>query len=200
MIKIGITGGIGSGKSEVLKYIDSTYKAKIFEADKVAHGLLDTEAVIRDLSNIFGNNIIKNGVVDRTALGELCFNNSYNLDRLNSIIHPAVKKIFDNEVRKAGEAFVDVFVIEAALLIECGYKPLLDSLWYISSDTKIRIKRLMKNRGYSRQKCVSIISSQVNDEVYESNCDIIIDNSNELDDMYLQVDRIMTEFKIRKIK
>lgn len=188
---IGITGGVGSGKSEVLNYLKDRYEAVIMEADKTGHRLLsENKEVIADVIEFFGKEILnERGEIDREKLGRVCFENSEKLEALNQVIHPAVKKTFLLEVKEAEGQNKTVFVIEAALLIECGYKNDLDSLWYIYCDREVRIERLIKNRGYSKEKCESIMGNQMNEAVFRKHCDVIIDNSKDLNFMYRQVDR-----------
>lgn len=188
---IGITGGVGSGKSEVLNYLKDRYEAVIMEADKTGHRLLsENKEVIADVIKLFGRDILnERGEIDREKLGRVCFENSEKLEALNQVIHPAVKKAFLLEVKEAERQNKKFFIIEAALLIECGYKDDLDSLWYIYCDREVRIERLIKNRGYSKEKCENIMGNQVNEAVFRKHCDVIIDNSKDLNFMYRQVDR-----------
>lgn len=188
---IGITGGVGSGKSEVLNYLKDRYEAVIMEADKTGHKLLsENKEVISAVTEIFGKEIRnEQEEIDREKLGRLCFENSEKLEALNQVIHPAVKKEFLLERERAERQKKKIFVIEAALLIECGYKKDVDSLWYIYCDREIRIDRLIRNRGYSREKCESIMGNQVDETVFREYCDVIIDNSKDLNFMYIQVDR-----------
>ena len=119
---IGITGGVGSGKSEVLNYLKDRYEAVIMEADKTGHQLLsDNKEVIADVIGLFGKEILnERGEIDREKLGRVCFENSEKLEALNQVIHPAVKKAFLLEVKEAERQNKKFFIIEAALLIECG--------------------------------------------------------------------------------
>lgn len=187
---IGITGGVGSGKSEVLKYLEDRYRARIMEADKTGHCLLaEDESVIKAVESAFGSEVLgNNGKIDRERLGKACFSNRDKLERLNRIVHPAVRRTFREELERAKREGIRLFVIEAALLIEGGYKKELDSLWYIYCDKEIRIDRLMKNRGYSREKSLAIMGNQISEEDFKEHCDVIIDNSGEISRMQAQVD------------
>ena len=92
-----------------------------------------------------------------------------------------------DEAEKSGEN--ELFFLEAALLIEAGYKNILDELWYVYADRDVRIKRLMENRGYSREKAEGIMDTQLSDEVFRANADFIIDNSASLDESYETIKR-----------
>lgn len=180
---LGITGGVGSGKSKILYELKENYGAYIVEADKLAHELmLPGEAIYNKIVDCFGENILSNEVpflIDRQKLGNIVFNNKTKLEQLNSITHPLVKKrilelINDHKLNKKNK----LFVVEAALLIEAGYKEICDEIWYIWVDKETRINRLMESRGYSIEKCLSIFKSQQDDEYYRENSDFTINNQN----------------------
>lgn len=192
---IGITGGVGSGKSKVLYELKNTYHAFVVEADKVAHELmLPGGTIYASVIKNFGNEIIDPKPpynIDRTKLGNIVFNDQAKLELLNSLTHPLVKEFIVNliNVHKNNNS-TKLFVIEAALLIEAGYKEICDEIWYIWVNKEERIKRLMNSRGYSREKCISIFNNQKEDEFYKkyANCTInnqysFEDTSNQLKDL-----------------
>ena len=177
---LGITGGVGSGKSTVLYELQQKYNAFIVEADKLAHELMMPGEIIYDhIIKHFGKEILSLESpypIDRQKLGELVFNDKEKLELLNSISHPLVKqRIMEliEEKKKSGEK---IFVIEAALLIECGYKDICDEIWYVWVDREERIKRLMNSRGYTKEKCISIFNNQQSDEYYKTYANYTIDN------------------------
>lgn len=176
---IGITGGIGTGKSTVLNFLKQEYNAYIVEADRLAHELmLPGEAAYRQITDIFGTAILStDGTIDRNRLGTIVFGDAEALRKLNAVIHPAVKQYIlqDIEARKK-EGNVKYYVIEAALLIEDGYKTICDELWYIYTEREERIKRLIAGRGGSREKWENVIGNQSSDDYYRTNCDYVIDN------------------------
>ena len=179
---IGITGGVGSGKSRVLNELKVQYGAYIIEADKLAHELMEPGKVIyEEIVTAFGEDILceeEPHVIDRVKLGKIVFSDKKHLEALNKIVHPLVKKSILMSIRQAKEkGDVRLFVIEAALLIEDEYKSICDELWYIWVDKETRIKRLMLQRNYTKEKSVSIMNNQSSDEFYKENCDFIIDNN-----------------------
>ena len=179
---IGITGGVGSGKSRVLNELKVQYGAYIIEADKLAHELMEPGKVIyEEIVTAFGEDILceeEPHDIDRVKLGKIVFSDKKYLDVLNKIVHPLVKKSILMSIRQAKEkGDVRLFVIEAALLIEDEYKSICDELWYIWVDKETRIKRLMLQRNYTKEKSVSIMNNQSSDEFYKENCDFIIDNN-----------------------
>ncbi|MBE5953567.1 MAG: dephospho-CoA kinase [Lachnospiraceae bacterium] len=181
MIVLGITGGVGSGKSKVLYELQEKYNAYVVEADKLAHELMmPGEAIYNTIIEVFGMDIISKTSphqIDRHKLGNIVFNNKEKLELLNSITHPLVKANILEQINFQKSINTKLFVIEAALLIEDGYKDICDSIWYIWVDKEIRIKRLIDSRGYSKEKCISIFNSQKEDAYYISNSDATIDNS-----------------------
>lgn len=176
---IGITGGIGTGKSTVLNFLKQEYNAYIVEADRLAHELmLPGEAAYRQITDIFGTAILStDGTIDRNRLGTIVFGDAEALRKLNAVIHPAVKQYIlqDIEARKK-EGNVKYYVIEAALLIEDGYKTICDELWYIYTEREERIRRLIAGRGGSREKWEHVIGNQSSDDYYRTNCDYVVDN------------------------
>jgi len=181
MIILGITGGVGSGKSKILYELEEQYNAYIVEADKLAHELmLPGQIIYNNIVATFGETILSQespGYIDRQKLGNIVFNDKEKLEILNSISHPLVKQRILEIIEEQKTLGTELFVIEAALLIEDGYKAICDKIWYIWVSKEERIKRLMENRGYTREKCISILNSQQDDEFYISNSNIVLDNN-----------------------
>lgn len=176
---IGITGGIGSGKSTVLGLLEREYHAWILEADKVAHQLMEPgQPAYMQIVRTFSEDILcADGTIQRETLSRLVFSSPERLKQLNQIVHPEVKRYILQEIKRKQEAAsVTLFVIEAALLIEDGYQEICDELWYIHTPGELRIQRLMKSRGYSLEKCQAIMSQQAEDAFYIRYCDHIIQN------------------------
>lgn len=183
---LGITGGVGSGKSKVLYELEEKYNAYIVEADKLAHELMmPGETIYEKIIEKFGEDILSKNepyYIDRIALGDIVFKNKDKLELLNSITHPMVKnKILEVIDSKKSEGTVQLFVIEAALLIETGYKDICDEIWYIWVNKEERIKRLIDSRGYTREKCLSIFDNQQSDDYYKKYANHTINNNNSFD-------------------
>ena len=126
--------------------------------------------------------------IDRKALSNLVFNNTEKLEYLNSIIHPAVEQYIADNIILEYENSKKLFVIEAALLIEAGYKRVCNELWYIYASKEERIKRLMSSRGYSRNKCIDIMDNQLSDTEFKANCNVLIDNGNDFKYSKIQIE------------
>lgn len=176
---IGITGGIGTGKSTILGILEKTYNAYIMETDKLAHRLMcPGESVYESIIEYFGTDILQeNQFIDRGKLGQIVFHNQNKLQKLNEIVHPAVKAyILEDIQQKQQEGTISYYVIEAALLIEDGYKSICDEIWYIYTTQSVRIERLINSRGGNEEKWLQIIKNQSTEDYYREHCDVIIDN------------------------
>ena len=194
---IGITGGIGSGKSTVLKLLREKYQAYIVEADKVAHELMEPgqeayEKIGKWTEWWFETIFNADGRINRTALGNLVFQNPDWLNRLNGIVHPAVKTWILNEIGQQKQNHIcKLFVIEAALLIEDGYTEICDEIWYVYAEESVRVKRLMESRGYSLDKCRAVMQNQSEEAYYRKNTSARIDNSLTFAETEKQVDALL---------
>ena len=190
---IGITGGVGSGKSVVLNYLSDRYGARIIEADRLAEKLMEPgQTVYEAVVAAFSEGILeeKGGRIDRKKLAEIVFHDEYSLKKLNEIVHPLVKEYILNEIDKwNSEGRVCPFVIEAALLIQDGYKAICDVIWYVKVSKEIRIIRLMAGRGYSREKCISIMNNQPEDAFFEASSDLVILNDESIEAVKREIDR-----------
>lgn len=181
MFILGITGGVGSGKSRVLQELESEYGAFVVEADKLAHELmLPGNIIYKNIVDCFGIGILETEephYIDRKKLGDIVFNDMAKLKQLNDISHPLVKRNIMKLIDEHNSKNTKLFVIEAAILIEAGYKDICDEIWYIWVEVEERIRRLMESRAYTREKCLSIINNQKTDDFYKVYANCTIDNS-----------------------
>ena len=198
---IGITGGIGAGKSEILKYIQKHYLCEIYLADEVAHEVKRKGTKChRELVALLGEEILQeDGEIHKGRMAQKIFSEERLLEQVNALIHPAVQEYLLERLRqaKATEA-VELFFVEAALLIECGYGSLVDEMWYIHADMEIRRRRLRESRGYTDEKIDQIMSAQLSEKVFRENSDFVIDNSGDLQDTYRQIDNRLEAFTWRE--
>ncbi len=188
---IGITGGIGAGKSTVLKYIADNYNCLIIFSDDVANDIKKKGFPAYDkLVELLGTGILgPDGEIDRAKMASAIFNDKNILKNVNNILHPAVNEyiinIIENEKKLCRYDFV---FVEAALLIENGYDKIADELWYVYASEDMRRHRLKETRGYSDEKIDDIFSKQLDDSQFRSYCKFVIDNSGNLEDAARQVD------------
>jgi len=191
MKTIGITGGIGAGKTQILEYIKEKYDCEMILADKLAYELECPGHECYDhIVDLLGEQILReDGFIDKNKMASAIFADETIVEKVNSIIHPAVKKEILFRIDKCrAEGKKKLFFVEAALLIEEGYDLILDELWYIYASEDVRRSRLKQSRGYSDEKIDSILSKQLRDEEFRSHCRITIDNSGDLTDTYKQID------------
>ena len=191
MLFIGITGGVGAGKSRILDYIRENYPCEIYLADQVAHRVKQpgTKAY-EELVCLLGPEAVgRDGEIDKGVMAEKIFAEPSLLKRVNDIVHPAVKEFLLERLalarRPGGPAF---FFVEAALLIEGGYLALVDEMWYLYANEEVRRARLAASRGYSRERIRGIMSSQLTEEQFRENCSFVIDNSGDFESSCRQVD------------
>lgn len=195
---IGITGGVGAGKSEVLNFIAGRYDATVVEADQVGYLVMQPgKEAYEPVAELFGPSVVKEDqTLDREKIAQIVFEDRQLLEKLNAIIHPAVKRYIRRAIQMEQEAGTEIFVVEAALLIEDKYDEICDELWYIYADENVRMHRLMKNRGYSVEKIRGILANQLSEEEFESHCDFEIDNSGDFQDTVRQIEQRMRMYEI----
>ena len=195
---IGITGGVGAGKSEVLNFIAGRYDATVVEADQVGYLVMQPgKEAYEPVAELFGPSVVKEDqTLDREKIAQIVFEDRQLLEKLNAIVHPAVKRYIRRAIQMEQEAGTEIFVVEAALLIEDKYDEICDELWYIYADENVRMHRLMKNRGYSVEKIRGILANQLSEEEFENHCDFEIDNSGDFQDTVRQIEQRMRMYEI----
>lgn len=191
---IGVTGGIGAGKSSILDFMKKEYDAEIIIADEVGRELMraGTECFDRIVEAFGGSVLDSSGELDREKLSGRIFGNQIERELLDGIVHPRVKKEIYKRIEEIREKDIDntkLIVIEAALLIEEHYEGVCDELWFIYSPKELRLKRLTETRGYSVEKSLSIMNNQLTDEEMRKACQVTIDNSIDFDYTVRQVSR-----------
>lgn len=191
---IGITGGVGAGKTKLLQYIEDNYKCRIIRADEAAHLMEQPgQECYARLVGLLGNAILNpDGTINKKHMADIIFSDSDMLEKVNDIIHPEVKKYILSEIeaeRSGGNA--EYFFIEAALLIEEHYDKIVDELWYIHTDEAIREKRLSQNRQYSAEKIKDIMRRQLSEEDFRKHCGVVITNNGSPEDAYRQIKHML---------
>ena len=185
---IGLTGGIGSGKSMVSQFL-AELGAVILDADKVGHEAFKpgTEAW-REVVSAFGRQVLTpSGDIDREKLGEIVFGNSDSLARLNQIMHPRLYEIVKAQLEEYRQQGTDVVVLEAPLLIEAGWTSLVDEVWVTVASESTVLKRLKERAGLSEQQSLARIHSQLSSEERGRHVDVIIDTDCHLDELKARV-------------
>ena len=192
---IGITGGVGAGKTQILEYLNNKYGATICQADAVGKKLQKkgTECFDAIVAH-FGTEILDaKGELDREKLADIVFSDKVELSVLNSIVHPAVKEEIYKKIAKEERKNTNLFILESAILIEDHYEEICDELWYIYVEDSIRKKRLIYVRGYDSKKVDDIIAAQLPKSMFMKHCDRVIDNSNTFEETKIQLDKIVAD-------
>jgi len=191
---IGITGGVGSGKSLIINYISEKYNYIILETDKIAKELMNPgEKAYEKIIDYFGLEILDSDLnINRKAFAEIIFNDKSKLEKVNSIVHPIVKEYIIDIISNIDNVN-KCYIIESAILEEAKLTDLCDEIWFIDSLEDVRIKRLEEGRGYSYEKSKEIIKNQKSKEDFLAISDIVIDNSGDIFKTYEQIDRIFAE-------
>ncbi len=200
---IGITGGVGAGKSEVLAWLAGRPDCRVIMADQVAHRLEEPgEVCFAPLRVLLGDDILDaEGRIDKRRMAAKIFGDEALLKRVNEIVHPAVKAYLTAQIeeeRAAGKR--NWLFIEAALLIEEGYAGIVDELWYIHAGETVRRQRLRESRGYTDEKIDSIFRNQLSEEAFRKHCDVVIENNGTLESVYTQIEKELGEDQWQKRK
>lgn len=187
---IGLTGGIGSGKSTVAKYLISK-EIPVYIADDEARKLMQSKAVINAIVKVFGPQVLGNdGLLDRKALANIVFNDKEKLALLNGIVHPKVKKHFEAWVEKnKTHPFV---VKEVAILFETQGHLQCDKTILVTAPLDVRIERTMKRDDVTKEEVLIRIQNQLPDEEKVKLADYVIQNIN-LEDTYNQIDELLKD-------
>ena len=180
---IGLTGGIGSGKSTVTGFL-AEQGAVIVELDKLGHEVLERKEVRERLIEEFGKDILTGGGdIDRAGLGRLVFNNSELLARLNRITHPFIDDMVNEKIEEFRRNGVGVAVLAAAALLEAGRAWQADELWITVAPEEAVLKRLAGRTGYSGEESKARINSQMSNEERVKQADVVIDTDCTLDEL-----------------
>jgi len=177
MIKVGITGGIGSGKSTVCK-VFRALGIPVFEADSIAKHLMNADPKIRmQLINVFGPSVyLSDHTIDRKFLAGIVFNDPFLLAQLNAIVHPAVQKAFDEWCSIQKTPYV---LHEAAILFESGFYKMMDKTIAVVANEEERIERVMKRDKITKELVKQRIQNQLNDAERIKLADFVISNNDD---------------------
>jgi len=188
MLKVGITGGIGSGKSTVCSIFESL-GIPVFKADDESRRLVNEDAAIqKQIIALFGKEAMPNGKPDRKLIASLVFNNPEKLKALNNIIHPGVRDSFSKWASQQTTAWV---IEEAAILFESGAYKTLDAVIVVTAPEELRIKRVMARDGITETLVRDRIKNQMSEEERKQRATFIIEN----DEKQMLTPQALTIFK-----
>jgi dephospho-CoA kinase len=185
---IGLTGGIGSGKSIVAHFL-LELGAEVIDLDKVGHDVLDKAGnAYKKAVREFGEGILnKDGEIDRTKLGEIVFSNSAVLKRLNKIMHPEIDKTVTKKIKEYRQRGVKVMVLEAAVMQEAAKTSQADEIWVTIAPEPTILGRLKERSGFSDKDVKARIQSQMTNEERIKKADVVINNDGTLDELKAKV-------------
>jgi dephospho-CoA kinase len=191
---IGITGGIGSGKSLVANLLRDKYGAHILDTDRIAKEQMEPEgASYQEVVNYFGKDILSvSGFIDRSKLAAIVFSDKNKLLKLNELTHPKVLLAVRDEIQVIRDKkSVPYLVVETALMIESGYDFICDEVWYVHTPEEERRNRLIRERNYADEKIDSIFESQSKAEAFRKRFLKVIENVGDIVLLEQQVDQLL---------
>lgn len=190
---IGITGGVGCGKSRVLQHLSEEYGAVVCQLDETAKKLQQKGQPCYDqIVEMFGDEIVGgDGELDRQKLGEIVFNDKEKLTILNEIVHPAVKIQTIHDIEREQERETPLFVIESAILPDAAYEDICGEMWYIYAEEAVRRERLKNTREYSDRRIDRMLESQPGEQRFRETCSAVIDNSGSFENTKRQIGELL---------
>ncbi len=184
MLKIGITGGIGSGKTIVSKIFE-TLGIPVFDADTAAKKVMNEDEHLKnELQKEFGNEVYTNGKLNRKYLADIVFNDVYQLEKLNALVHPAAIKM---AVQWASQQTSPYVIKEAALMFEAGSGLNIDYVIGVSAPQHLRIQRAMERDNISREDVLARMNRQIDEDIKMRLCDFVIVN----DEQQLMIPQVL---------
>lgn len=192
---IGITGGVGVGKSRVLSLLKDKFGAEVILADDVGRQVMEPGgSCFGPVAELFGPRSVKTeGTLDRAWIAGQVFHDKELLKKLNGIVHPAVK---EEIIRQCQDSEAKFIAVEAALLLEAHYEDVCDEFWYIYADEETRRKRLRESRGYSDERIDSVMANQLSEKAFRAGCQRVIDNGGDLERTEAEIERALRELKL----
>ena len=191
MLVIGLTGSIGTGKSEAARYL-AQLGAEVIDADQVGHEAYTPQSEAwHNVVGAFGKEILdSNGEIDRKKLGAIVFSNPDQLSCLNQIMHPLMARTVAGKIEDLRGQGVEVVVVEAALLFEAGWDSLVEEVWVTDSSEDLVIQRLSERNGLTQEEARKRISSQMDRSERLSRTDLVIGNSGDIAAMESTIDEM----------
>lgn len=189
---IGLTGGIGSGKSTVSKYLGEL-GATLIDADKIGHEALALPEVKQQIVAAFGRVVLSpTGEIDRKKLGEAVFNNAEALDRLNTIMHLRMRSMVKDRIEQYRQQGAPVVVLEAPILLEAkgDWVSLVDEIWVVVAPEAVVLKRLKAERGMTEEQTSARIRAQLSNEERNKYANVTINNDGDLDSLKRNVKKL----------
>lgn len=191
---IGLTGGVGSGKSYVARRLQELHGMELLIADELGHVVMEpgTDSFDQIVARFGADVVMEDGTLDRKELADIIFHDPQALADMNAIVHPAVKAYLADFINTRQE-LPGTILLENAILYETGCDAFCDEVWYVSVPEEIRIKRLMADRGYTEEKSRAMIASQQPENFYRERADRVIDNIGTRQELEKRLETLMSE-------
>ena len=198
MIKIGVTGNIGSGKTTLTNFFDNK-KAYIFNADKEAKNHLSKHSVLqKKIINIFGNQIVTSNNLDFKKLAQIAFENKNNQKILNGIVWPEVSVLIDKALKEAQIKKYDFFIVDAALLFEANFNHFFDFIILVTAERKIRLNRALKRNNLDLSQIKKRMNLQLSDQKKIKLSDFVICNNKDKKNLEIEFNKVLNEIILTK--
>ncbi len=191
---IGLTGGIGSGKSEAARILVEDYKALLLNTDRIAHDFMEKDGISYKLIvEHFGGDILdEEKKIDRSRLAREVYQNSEKLRILNSFTHPYVMKYVRDRIEETKETASHPFVcVETALPKEAALQEFCDEIWYITAGREVREERLRNSRNFNTEKFKQVLSNQLTEEEYRELSTHVLQNNDSLENLKIQIEELL---------
>ena len=193
MIKIGVTGNIGSGKTTLTKLFN-TKKTFIFNADKKAKTHLKNHSVLqKKIINIFGRKILTSADLDFKKLADVAFKNKKNQEILNGIVWPEISLLIECSLREAEKENFEYFVVDSALLFEANFNHFFDYIILITADEKKRLDRALRRKNIDLSQIKKRMALQMSDKEKIDSSDFVIYNNNNKNDLKKEFQNILKQ-------
>jgi dephospho-CoA kinase len=188
---IGLTGGIGSGKTTVAGIFSGKFGIPVYHADDRAKELMHTPSLRKQIEKLFGEKSYENGRLNREFLASIVFNDRKALDKLEKIVHPVVQKDFKKWITRQQTPYV---LLENAILFESGMNRLCDYIIFVDADKDLRIKRLKKRNNWSDAQIEARMKNQQTEKEKLKKSHYVIKNNNKIDDILKDIERLNSIF------
>lgn len=197
MIKLGITGGIGSGKSFVSRCLKEGFSVQVYDTDREAKRLmLEHEGIRADLIALLGEEVYTAAGLNKPFLAAYIFSSPENAQKVNAIVHPWVKEDFRNWAFRQEQAGCQLVGVESAILFESGFDREVDKTLTVSAPLELRIARVMERDRVGREQVLERITAQISDEERNRLSDFSVENA-ETSDIHAQLVRILSALNVR---
>lgn len=195
---IGLTGGIASGKSTVTEILKKRYSYIVIDADQLARQAVEPGSPgLNKITAVFGGEVVdENGELNRGMMGELIANDEQARKKLNALVHPEIKKLYDQQIDFYQRAGVPAVFYDCPLLFETHLEKTVDETILVVADRETRISRIIERDGLSREQAIRRIDMQMSDEEKIGLADTIIENNGSRDDLLITIDAYFSRRKL----